>query len=59
MRERVWRKSSKSPSQQCLEMAHDEDDVLVRDSKQKDGPVLRFPAASYSTFIQAIRADVI
>ncbi len=50
----MWRKSSRSPSQQCVEIAHDRGDVLVRDSKQRRGPVLRFPAAAFFAFAKAV-----
>ncbi|QUQ68249.1 DUF397 domain-containing protein [Kutzneria sp. CA-103260] len=54
MSEFVWRKSSKSPSQQCVEIAHDQGDVLVRDSKQRSGPVLRFPAEVFLAFVKVV-----
>jgi Domain of unknown function (DUF397) len=43
-----WSKSAMSnPSGNCVECGHDEGDtryVLVRDSKDPDGPVLKYPA---------------
>jgi hypothetical protein len=37
-----------------VEIAHDRGDVLVRDSKQRRGPVLRFPAAAFFAFAKAV-----
>jgi hypothetical protein len=54
--ELVWRKSSKSPSQQCVEIAHERGDVLVRDSKQPNGPMLRFSGVSFIAFVKS--ADI-
>jgi len=50
----VWRKSSKSPSQQCVEIAHDKGSVLVRDSKQRGGPVLSFPVGAFLAFVKVV-----
>ncbi len=35
----------------CVEVGHDGADVLVRDSKDPDGPVLRFTAAEWTAFL--------
>ena len=34
----------------CVEVARDGDDVLVRDSKQSDGPILRFTREEWDSF---------
>ncbi|WP_203925655.1 DUF397 domain-containing protein [Virgisporangium ochraceum] len=53
-----WRRSSRCESGSCVEAALDgKGAVLVRDSKTPEGPVLRFTAASWSTFTDAIRKD--
>lgn len=48
-----WRKSTKSgPSTDCVETAFaDNGDVLVRDSKDRSGPVLRFTATEWDAFV--------
>ncbi|MFH8628853.1 DUF397 domain-containing protein [Streptomyces lydicus] len=57
----TWRKSSYSDggADNCVEVA----DVVpaavvpVRDSKDPDGPVLRFPAVAWSSFIAGVKGD--
>ena len=46
-----WRKSSFSGTQgNCVEVAFDDDGVYVRDSKDREGPVLRFTRAEWDAF---------
>jgi hypothetical protein len=54
-----WRKSSYSGAQgNCLEVSGDfPGAVPVRDSKTGQGPVLRFPAAGWASFVTAVRRD--
>lgn len=53
----VWRKSMRSlqPNNECVEVADVPDGVLVRDSKDPAGPVLEFDAASWTSFVRALR----
>ncbi|GGX49872.1 DUF397 domain-containing protein [Streptomyces noursei] len=59
-----WVKSSHSSPEggNCLEWsptsAASSGVVPVRDSKAPEGPVLSFPATSFSTFIAAVKGDV-
>ena len=48
-----WRKSSRSggESGQCVEVAKASGLVGVRDSKNPDGPVLRFSPAAWESFV--------
>jgi len=39
----------------CVEVGHDGDAVLVRDSKDPDGPVLRFTPAEWTAFLAGAR----
>ena len=53
----VWRKSSRSAAAgHCVEVATGPGVVLVRDSKDATGPVLRFGAPQWSTFVSAVRS---
>lgn len=53
----VWRKSSRSSASgsDCVEVAKLADAVGVRDSKDPDGPVLRFSPYSWASFTSALR----
>ena len=52
----AFRKSSRSAGNgNCVEVALGED-VLVRDSKDPDGPVLAFSAEAFGEFLDGIRA---
>jgi Domain of unknown function (DUF397) len=58
----TWRKSSYSGNgNECVEVADNLADssgfVLVRDTKDRTGPVLRFPRHHWEAFTAAVRAD--
>lgn len=58
MTEPRWRKSSRSSGNQgnCVEVADNiPGTVLVRDSKDKAGPVLTFGPSAWSTFVMDMR----
>ncbi|ADL47622.1 DUF397 domain-containing protein [Micromonospora aurantiaca (nom. illeg.)] len=50
-----WRKSSHSDEGNCIEVADTHEPILVRDSKNSAGPVLRFAPEQWHTFTQAVR----
>jgi hypothetical protein len=50
-----WRKSSRSGSNGCVEVAFVEGQVAVRDSKDRSGPVLLFTAHEWEAFIGGAR----
>ncbi|MFC7531364.1 DUF397 domain-containing protein [Actinoplanes sp. GCM10030250] len=53
----TWRKSSRSGAAgHCVEVADVPAAVLVRDSKDATGPVLRFGTGDWTGFIAGIRA---
>lgn len=53
----TWRKSSRSGAAgHCVEVANVPSAVLVRDSKDVDGPVLAFGAPDWAGFIAGVRA---
>lgn len=48
----VWRKSSWSGGQECVEIAF-QDSVLVRDSQNRCGGILEFPRTCWTQFLGA------
>lgn len=51
-----WEKSPFSGTDSCVEVAFLEGgEVLVRDSKSPQGPVLRFNHAEWSAFLDGVR----
>lgn len=51
-----WRKPSRSINNgACVEAASGQRTVLVRDTTDRDGPELAFPAAAWSAFAAALR----
>jgi hypothetical protein len=54
--DRCWRKSSYSGNGgECIEVADDADRILVRDSKDNQGPILRFTPTAWKAFAKQIR----
>jgi Domain of unknown function (DUF397) len=52
-----WRKSSYSGGQgNCVEVAPLRDGVAVRDSKDPQGPALRFPGDAWRAFVGAVKS---
>lgn len=53
----TWRKSTRSGAAgHCVEVADVPAAVLVRDSKNAEGPVLTFAAMEWTGFIAGVRA---
>ena len=53
----TWRKSTRSGAAgHCVEVANVPTTVLVRDSKDVDGPVLTFATSDWTGFLAGIRA---
>jgi hypothetical protein len=56
--DRGWRKSSYSGNGgQCVEVADDDSRVLVRDTKDRTGPILRFTQDVWVRFAKQVKAD--
>jgi|Tabmets5t2r1_1033131.scaffolds.fasta_scaffold136013_1 hypothetical protein len=51
----VWQKSSLSNVTNCVEIARGQDLVLVRDTKDRDGPMLKFTLAEWNAFLEGVR----
>lgn len=53
----MWRKSTRSTATNCcVEVATGIDSIGVRDSKDPDGPALRFPLTAWSQFLVGVKA---
>jgi hypothetical protein len=50
----AWRKSTRSSSGNCVEVAPLSDTVLIRDSKDRSGPILAFDRAVFAAFIDGV-----
>jgi len=51
----IWRTSSYSAGNGgCVEVATTRDAVLVRDSKDRDGPALTVPTPAWRTFLRTV-----
>jgi hypothetical protein len=52
----AWRKASASlPDDNCVELAPHAGGVAVRDSKDPNGPVLRYTAAEWRAFLHGAK----
>ena len=49
-----WRKSSRSSSGACVEVAPRPDAILVRDSKNPEGAILTFGHDAFAAFVQGV-----
>ena len=52
----AWRKSTRSSGNgNCVELCDLEGEVVVRDTKDRNGPVLRFTDAGWRAFVTALK----
>jgi hypothetical protein len=57
MTDLTWRTSSLSDAQNCVEVADLPDGgAAVRDSKDPEGPVLRFTPAEWAAFLGGVKS---
>jgi hypothetical protein len=52
----VWKKSSRCANGGCIEVAHSDNALLVRDSTDPHSPILAFGGADWTAFLAAVRA---
>ncbi len=50
----IWRKSSYCNNSACVEVACVKDYVLVRDSKDLSGPILKFSVPEWRAFVGGV-----
>ena len=50
----IWRKSSYCEDSSCVEVACVKDYVLVRDSKDLSGPILKFNVLEWRAFVAGV-----
>jgi hypothetical protein len=50
----IWRKSSYCNNSACVEVACVKDYVLVRDSKDLSGPILKFSVPEWRAFVAGV-----
>lgn len=53
----TWRKSSRSNSGACVEIAVGGASVHVRDSKDPTGPILTFDVSVFRNFVDRLKRD--
>jgi Domain of unknown function (DUF397) len=51
----VWRKGARSGANGCVEVVLIDDRIAVRDSKDREGPVLMFTAHEWEAFLGGAR----
>jgi hypothetical protein len=51
----VWRTSSRSQDTNCVEVAFIGGEVLIRDTKNRDGAILSVAARDWEVFVTAVK----
>jgi hypothetical protein len=52
----VWRKSSYSGVNGCVEVAFVDGHIMIRDSKDQQGPILVFTPTEWTAFLSGVRS---
>jgi len=52
----VWRKSSTCANSECVEIAREQDMILLRDSKSPATPPFRFTSEEIRAFVEGAKA---
>jgi hypothetical protein len=53
--QQLWRKSSYTRFENCIELSFSSNAVAVRDSKDPEGPVLSFSSDAFGKFLTATK----
>jgi hypothetical protein len=52
----AWRKSSKCANTECVEIAREQDMILLRDSKAPEAPPFRYTRDEFRAFLEGAKA---
>jgi Domain of unknown function (DUF397) len=52
----VWQRASFCGGGECVEVAQQRDVIMLRDSKDPSGPVLRYTRAEWEAFVLGVKA---
>ena len=52
----AWRKSSRCANTECIEIASEQDMILLRDSKSPETPAFRFTREEFRSFVEGAKA---
>ncbi|WFE32563.1 DUF397 domain-containing protein [Micromonospora sp. WMMD975] len=52
----IWKKSTRSNEGNCVEVATPPQVVMVRDSKDRQGPTLSFTSRRWTGFVQGLKS---
>jgi Domain of unknown function (DUF397) len=52
----AWRKASFCASGECVEVAQQDNMIVLRDSKEPRGSVLRYTAEEWRSFVRGVKA---
>jgi len=52
----AWRKSSRCANTECIEIASEQDMILLRDSKSPETPAFRFTQEEFRAFVEGAKA---
>jgi hypothetical protein len=56
LNEPAWRKASFCASGECVEVAQQEDMIVLRDSKEPRGNLLRYTTEEWESFVRGVKA---
>ena len=51
-----WRRAARCGTGACVEVAHDGDSVMIRDSKAPDVPPQRYTREEFAAFLAAVKS---
>jgi hypothetical protein len=52
----VWQRSSYCSTGTCVEVALSDENIILRDSKNKEGPTLTFQPSEWNAFLNGVKS---